>query len=169
MSDSDAVERARRAAEMHGSLDHRNDDRYAVRTTVFDATVTLGRRDGAAVFTVVVSVPTLDAVTEEHVASVVEDGWYETFALRLDDVDGVVSGADPDVTTERAADAITVEIELADPDARRGADDAVAAVEYVEGTYVQGVIPGYEYTDPVRDLIQRATDAAGGREGGTPL
>jgi ATP phosphoribosyltransferase len=36
------------------------------------------------------------------------------------------------------------------------ADIAKAFVEYVEGTYVEGVIPGYEYADPVAGLRQRA-------------
>ena len=62
-----------------------------------------------------------------------------------------------------------MEAELRDLDATRAAADAVATVEYVEGTYVEGIIPGYEYTEPVTVLVQRAADAAGGNKGGTPL
>ena len=48
----------------------------------------------------------------------------------------------------------------------RAVEDAAALVEYVEGTYVQGVIPGYEYGDPVAGLLDRARGAAEGRSEG---
>jgi hypothetical protein len=170
MSGSDAVERARRAADSHESLEPRDDDRYAVATTVFDADVEVGSADGYATFSVAVRVPMLDAVTADRVAPVVEDGWFDTFALRLEDVDGVLRGSDDvGVEVERTGEEAVVRVELSDLDAKRAADDAVAVVEYVEGTYVEGVIPGYEYTEPVTDLIQQAADAAGGSRGGTPL
>ena len=170
MSGSDAAERARRAADRHESLDARADDRYAVTTTAFDADVAIGAADGHATFAVTARVPMLDAVTADRVAPVVEDGWFDTFALRLEDVDGVLRGSDDvDVAVERAGDEAVVRVELADLDAARGAADAVAVVEYVEGTYVEGVIPGYDYTEPVTNLLQQAADAAGGSRGGTPL
>ncbi|SDY50764.1 DUF5813 family protein [Halobellus clavatus] len=170
MTESDAAERARRAAEMHDSFESRSEGRYAVTTTVFDADVTVDGADGAAVFDVTVQVPMLDAVTADHVAPVVEDGWFDTFSLRVDDVDGVLRGTDDvAVAVERDGDEATVEVELVDIDPGRAADNAVAIVEYVEGTYVEGVIPGYDYTEPVTHLIQRAADAGGGTQGGTPL
>ena len=35
-------------------------------------------------------------------------------------------------------------------------------IDFVEGTYVQGVIPGYEYTEPVSDLLSAARQQGGG-------
>ncbi|MFD1598204.1 DUF5813 family protein [Halobellus rarus] len=170
MSESDAVERARRAADRHESLEAREADRYAVTTTVFDADVEVGSAGGEATFSVAIRVPLLDAVTADRVAPVVEDGWFDTFTLRLEDVDGVLRGSDDvAVDVERADDEAVVHVAIADLDANRAAEDAVAVVEYVEGTYVEGVIPGYDYTEPVTDLIQRAADTAGGSRGGTPL
>jgi hypothetical protein len=169
MSEPDAVARARRAAGTNDSLAPREDGGYAVTTTVFDGTVTVGADGGAVVLTVVATVPTLDAATVEPVASVVEEGWFDTFELRLADVDGAIRGDDADVTVRRAADEVLVEVELRDLDASRAVADAVAVVEYTEGTYVEGIIPGYEYTGPVTRLIQQASDAAGGSAGGTPL
>jgi len=170
MSDSEAESRARRAVRTHDSFERRSEGRYAVTATVFDADVEVGGRDGNAVFAVEVRVPMLDAVTDDRVAPVVEDGWFDTLSLRLEDVDGVLRGTDDvAVDVERLGDEAAVRVELADIDATRGADDAVAVAQYVEGTYVEGVIPGYDYTEPVTQLLRRATDAAGGTEGGTPL
>ncbi|MFA1612404.1 DUF5813 family protein [Halobellus rubicundus] len=170
MSDSDAESRARRAVENHDSYERQSEGRYAVTSTVFDADVEIGGREGRAVFAVEVRVPMLDAVTADRVAPVVEDGWFNTLSLRLEDVDGVLRGTDDvAVDVDRGEAEAAVRAELADLDAARGADDAVAVVEYVEGTYVEGIIPGYDYTEPVTHLIQRAADAGGGTEGGTPL
>jgi len=169
MSESDAVERARRAARTNGSIESRDDGDRVVQTTAFEGTVEVGADGGAAVFTVTVAVPTLDAVTVEAVAPVVEDGWFETFERRVDDVDGAIRGDDAAVTVRRVGDEAVVEVELRGLDATRAAADAVTVVEYVEGTYVEGIIPGYEYTEPVTSLVQRAADAAGGSKGGTPL
>ncbi len=43
-----------------------------------------------------------------------------------------------------------------DIDERRGVDDAGALINFVEGTYAQGIIPGYEYTEPATRLIENA-------------
>lgn len=169
MSESDAAERARRAAATNESIERDEEGTYRVTTTAFEGTVDVGADGGAAVFTVTVAVPMLDAVTEDEVASVVEDGWFETFELRIDDVDGAIRGDDVTASVRRVDDEAVVEVELRDLDATRAAADAAAVVEYVEGTYVEGVIPGYEYTEPVTALINRAADAAGGTKGGTPL
>ena len=59
---------------------------------------------------------------------------------------------------------VTYGFEWDDPG--RAADIAKTLVEYVEGTYVEGVIPGYEYESPVADLLDRASQGEGG---GTPL
>ncbi|WP_049984954.1 DUF5813 family protein [Halobellus rufus] len=170
MSGSDAVERARRAADAEEELEETAAGEYAITTTVFDATVSVASDGAESTFDVTVRVPMLDSVTADRVAPVVEDGWFDTFALRMADVDGALRGGDEtDVDVEREGDEAVVRVELADLDATRGAADAVAVAEYAEGTYVEGIIPGYEYTEPVTHLIQQATDAAGGSQGGTPL
>ena len=169
MSESDAAERAQRAAGTNESLEPRDDGDYTVTTTAFDGNVEVGADEGAIVLTVTATVPMLDAATEESVASVVEEGWFETFELRMEDVDGAIRGGDAEVSVRQVGDEAVIEVELRDLDATRAVADAVAVVEYAEGTYVEGIIPGYEYTGAVTQLIQQAADAAGGSEGGTPL
>ena len=159
----DVTERARRAFWSHGSFEP-SDDAYENVTTPFDARVAVDEADGGrGRFEVTVRVPSLDAAVAEDVAPVVEDGWSVTFELRVEDVGGVTRG-DDEVETEvrRTRDEIVVEMTYEDLDANRGADDANALVNFVEGTYVQGIIPGYEYTGPVSELVSNARDAAGG-------
>ena len=161
MTDDDALSRAGRAFDAHGSFERRDETTVESVTTPFDARVAVAAADGGRVeFTVTVTVPMLDAVVADDVAPVVEDGWYETFELRVTDVGGVVT-ADVATSVVRTGDEAVVEMVYEDLDARRGADAANALVNFVEGTYVQGVIPGYEYTDPVASLVSRAQDAAG--------
>ena len=158
----DATERARRAFRSHGSFEP-TDDAYENVTTPFDATVAVAESDGGrARFEVTVRAPSLDAAVSEDVAPVVEDGWFETFELRVEDVGGVTRSDDVETDVGRVGDEIVVEMTYEDIDARRGADDANALVNFVEGTYVQGIIPGYEYTDPVSGLVSSARDTAGG-------
>ncbi|MBB6644957.1 DUF5813 family protein [Halobellus ruber] len=169
MSESDAVERARRAAGANESFEPDGEGGYVVRTTAFEGSIEVDADGGAVVCTVAVAVPMLDAVTEEAVAPVVEEGWFETFELRIDDVDSAIRGDDAAVSVRQRDEEAVVEVELRDLDATRAVADAVAVVEYVEGTYVEGIIPGYEYAEPVTLLIQQAADTAGGTKGGTPL
>lgn len=158
----DATERARRAFRSHGSFEP-DDERYEHVTTPFDAAVDVTESDGGrARFEVTVRAPSLDAAVAEDVAPVVEDGWFETFELRVEDVGSVTRGDEVEVEVGRTDDEVVVEMTYEDIDARRGADDANALVNFVEGTYVQGVIPGYEYTEPVAGLVSSARDAAGG-------
>ena len=150
------------------------DDSYRLTTTVFDATVTAdpaeGKRDGE--FTVTVTLPTLDAaVAGETVAPVVEDGWFETLERRLQDVFTVAHTStheEPDV--ERGTDEVTVTLEYLAWDAGEGVDDAKALVEYVEGPFAQGIIPGYEYRGEAATLLENAQNrgqqaAEGGPDG----
>ncbi|MFC6723155.1 DUF5813 family protein [Halobium palmae] len=158
MVDEDVTERARRAFADHGSFERTDDDRYAHVATAFDGEVTVrDAGDGRVGFDVEVRVPMLDDVTADDVAPVVEDGWYETFERRVEDLGGVTAGEhdlDPAVV-ERNREAV-VGVEFADVNERRGVDDAAAVVDYVEGTFVQGLIPGYDYVDPAASLIDRA-------------
>ena len=139
-----------------------------VTNTPFEGRIAVEERDdGRLEFDVTVRVPTIDAVAEDHVAEVVADGWYETFERRVADIgDVTAAGHDLDPTVSREGEEAVVEASFADLNERRGVDDAVAVVDYVEGTYVQGVIPGYEYGEPVTGLIDRARAAAGAGDAG---
>ncbi|MFB6169180.1 MAG: DUF5813 family protein [Haloferacaceae archaeon] len=139
------------------------DGTYRQTTTAFDAEVAASvGEDGETRFSVSVRVPMLSAVVDGGVADVVEDGWYETFALRVADVSGVTAGDhDLDPTVERADGEAVASVDFSDIDPTRGVADAKAFVDFVEGTYVQGVIPGYEYTDPVAGLVAEGRRAAG--------
>jgi len=102
-------------------------------------------------------------VTEDEVADVVEDGWADTFRRRVENIGAVTAGGhDLTPQVERDDDELVVTASLSDLDHDRGANDAVAVVDYVEGTYVQGVVPGYDYTPPVDGLIDAARAAGGG-------
>jgi hypothetical protein len=144
---------------------------YRAETTVFDARVTaVGASGGDVVYSVAVRVPTLDEATVEGVGDAVAAGWFETFERRLADAPKATR-ADVelrrlDVERDGGEVVVTFGFEWSDPD--RAADIAKALVEYVEGTYVEGVIPGYEYVSPVADLVESASHEGGGG-GGTPL
>ncbi|WP_293027310.1 DUF5813 family protein [Natronococcus sp.] len=167
-----------RELEGHGAFDALEDG-YELTTTVFetriDATDAEGKRDGR--FRVTVSLPPLDAaVDSETVAPVVEDGWFETLERRLEDTFTVAHTSTHEVpTVERNGDTVRVTLEYVAWDAREGVEDAKALIEYVEGTYAQGLIPGYEYRGPAATLLENAQShgqeaAEGdGESGGMPM
>nr|WP_149783174.1 DUF5813 family protein [Halorubrum aquaticum] len=160
--------RVRRAFRDHGSFEPAGDGVWTATTTAFDAEVEAepASEDGRIRFSVTVHVPPLSAVTVDDVADVVETGWYETFERRVVDVGGLTRGNHAfDPRVERDDREIVVRFELTDINERRGVDDAGALVDFVEGTYVQGVIPGYEYTEPVEGIISSARRQGGGSEG----
>ncbi|EMA66830.1 hypothetical protein C461_09976 [Halorubrum aidingense JCM 13560] len=163
-SEHELPDRVRRAFADHGSFEPAADGVWTAETTPFDGDVRAEpAADGRVRFLVTVRVPTLSAVTTDEVADVVEEGWTETFELRVVDVGGVTRKErefDPTVTID--GDEIRVGFELTDINERRGVDDAGALINFVEGTYVQGVIPGYEYTEPVTDLLSAARRQANG-------
>ncbi|MFB6160059.1 MAG: DUF5813 family protein [Haloferacaceae archaeon] len=157
-------DRVRRAFRRSDAFEPASDaGAYRATSTAFDGVVRPeAREDGRTAFAVTVRVPTLDAVTTDDVAPVVEEGWYETFELRVADVGSVARGDHEfDPTVRRADGEAVVEFEFVDVDPDRGVEDARALVDFVEGTYVQGVIPGYEYTEPVSGIIAEARRAAG--------
>ncbi|RLM51122.1 DUF5813 family protein [Halorubrum sp. Atlit-28R] len=156
-------DRVRRAFAAHGSFE-REGDAWVSTTTAFDGRVRAEpAAEGRIAFAVTVRVPTLSAVTADEVADVVEDGWADTFERRAVDVGGVTrTDREFDPVVEREGDEITVAYEFVDVNERRGVDDAGALIDFVEGTYVQGVIPGYEYTAPVSDLLSAARQQGGG-------
>ncbi|WP_049928726.1 DUF5813 family protein [Halopiger goleimassiliensis] len=149
---------------------------YELTTTVFDATVTAdageGKRDGE--FTVTVSLPTLDAaVAGETVAQVVEDDWFETLERRLQDVFRVAhTSTHDDPSVSREDETVRVTLEYTAWNAAEGVADAKALVEFVEGTFAEGIIPGYDYRGPAATLLenaqqrgQEAADGDGGSSG----
>ncbi|MEY7851557.1 DUF5813 family protein [Natrarchaeobius sp. A-rgal3] len=148
-----------RALEDHDAFAP-SDDGYELETTVFETTVTAtetdDERDGR--FSVLVTLPTLDtAVANETVAPVVDDGWFDTFERRLADVFTVAhASTHDDPIVERDGDEVRVTLEYAAWNAREGVEDAKVLVEYVEGTFAQGIVPGYEYRGAAATLLENA-------------
>lgn len=164
------LESAERSLADHGAFEDRGDG-YVVTTTPFDATVHVDAVGEALLYEVFVVVPTLDATVEgESVAPVVQEGWFETFERRIEHPGGTtrVDPGPPMVTLDLDAEEVRVEVGFETTAPARGTEDAKALVDFVEGTYVQGVVPGYRYRDPVAGLIQQAEDRSDGA-GGPPI
>jgi hypothetical protein len=145
---------------------------YRVTTTRFDARVTATpspENDWASVFTATVEVPTLAGAVDGEVGAAVQDGWLDTLERRLGEAPKATrASVDPDLSVEVAGDIVTVTYDFEFGSAARGLDVAKTFVEYVEGTYVEGIVPGYDYQPPVSDLLSQAGQGSGDR-GGTPL
>lgn len=147
---------------------------YRLETTVFETTIAAvpaeGKRDGE--ITVTMTLPTLDAASDDHVAPVVEEGWFDTFERRLEDIFSVAeTGTHEPLSVDYDADAGTVRVtlEYVAWDARTGVEDAKVLIEYVEGTYAQGLIPGYTYRGPAESLLANAEQSgAEGAAGNEP-
>ena len=135
---------------------------YQLTTTVFDATVTAtdgeGKRDGE--FRVTIRLPTLGtAVSGDDVADIVETDWLETLKRRLEDaftVTNTTTHDEPAVTREDGE--VQVILEYVAWDAGEGVEDAKALIEFVEGTYAQGLIPGYNYQGKAATLLESAQE-----------
>lgn len=171
MTDNDdTANDARQAFDDHDAFD-RDGTAYALSTTPFDAHVEV--TDEPARYRVTVRVPGLDATTEEPVEDVLCEGWFDTLSLRLEDAPGVTrANIDvPEPTVERLGEAVRVAFEFAHDDPPRAAAAAKALIEYVEGTYVEGIVPGYSYRPPVSDLLSRARQQSegDGESGAMPL
>lgn len=163
-----------RAFRQHPAFEKTDDGEYEATTTPFEGVVTAADVDESASqsnarkYRVVVRAPVLDSVVEgETVAEVVEDGWFETLERRLADVHTVAetdTATPPEIRREGAEVVVTVEFARADPE--RAAEDAKAIIDFVEGTWVQGIIPGYDYREPAAGLLERASqnydDGSGG-------
>jgi len=164
-------EAVRDAAATRDALEPATDG-YRVTTTRFDAWVTATpspTTDWATAFSVTVEVPTLSAVVDGDVGTAVEDGWLDTFERRLDEASKATrASVEPALSVAVTGDTVTVTYEFEFGSADRGLDVAKTFVEYVEGTYVEGVVPGYDYQPPVSDLLSQAGQGSGDR-GGTPL
>lgn len=158
---SELPERVRRAFADHEAFERTGEATFEATTTPLEATVRV-RADESVRAEVTVRAPTLSAAVAdaEDVATVVEAGWFETFERRMDQAHMPLRvDRDLDPTVGVDGDRVVVTASVVDRDARRAADDARALVEYVEGTYLEGVVPGYEYAEPIAGLLARARQA----------
>jgi len=164
-------DRAGRAFDAHAAFE-RTDGWFDLSTTAFDARVTAAATDdGALRYTLEVRAPTLQSATADDVGASVAEGWFETYERRLEDapmaVRHDVALAEQRVF-EEAGDAVAVfTFEWGTAD--RAPAIAKALAEYVEGTYMEGIVPGYEYVPPVADLLADARQSGGGDGGGGPM
>lgn len=164
---TDLLEAAERALATHAGFE-RDGEAFVATTTPFEATVRLSDAGAAVRYEFRLVLPTLDAVVaDEDVASVVEAGWFETLERRLEDLDGALRADATAPTVERDATGRAVVVRSAYESTRpdHGAEDAAALVGFVEGTYLEGVIPGYTYREPVAGLLEQArerSDASAG-------
>jgi hypothetical protein len=165
-------ERAVRAFEAHEDFE-RDGEWFEVTTTKFEGRVTAEETDEWALsYTLEVRAPMLSTAAEEPVGSAVEDGWFDTYELRLEDTTMAVRQDiefDEQRIFEEAGDAVAVfGFEWGNAD--HVPDMAKAMTEYVEGTYMEGVVPGYEYGPPVSEMLSKARHADGdGGHGPMPL
>jgi hypothetical protein len=170
--ESDLPDRARRAFEASDAFER--DGRWFVATTTkFEGRVTARETDGRAIaYTLEVRAPMLSTAIEGTVGSAVEDGWFDTYDLRLEDAGMALRqdlAFDERRVFEEAGDAVAV-FAFAWDDADHVPGMAKAIIEYVEGTYMEGIVPGYEYRPPVSELLARArTDADDDGDGGGPM
>lgn len=150
---TDEVERA---LEAHHRFEQR-DGEFVPTETIFEASVAV--EDGTV--RVQNTLPTLDAAVEsETVAPVVEEGWLETFERRVVDLAGVTKTEPVEVrSVEREQEIVRVVTDL-EPAPGTVGEDVVAIVSFVEGTWVEGIIPGYDYVDRVERVRERARETA---------
>lgn len=159
----DLPDRAERAFGAHEAFE-RNGEWFTVTTTKFDGRVTAAETDEWDIaYTLEVRAPMLSAVTADEVGPAVEDGWFDTYDRRLEDTHMAVR-QDVDFSDRRvfeeADDAVAVfEFEWGNAD--HVPNMAKAMTEYVEGTYMEGIVPGYDYTQPVSEMLSKARQSAG--------
>lgn len=147
------------------------DTRFTITTTRFDATVTADEIDESRLrYTVTVRTPMLSTAAEEAVGPAVEKGWFETLERRIEGAGGAIRRdielEDTSLTREDGDAVVTMIFEWLDEADAPSISKSLA--EYVEGTYVAGVVPGYEYGEPVAGLLSRASHDDGDGPGGIP-
>jgi hypothetical protein len=162
-----APEKFVRAFQNHEAFE-RDGDGFVVTTSTFGGRVTATETDEwALAYTLEVGVPTLSAATQEAIGPAVEDGWFDTLALRLEDAPGVVRQelTLDELTVNTMADEVVATFEFEWGNADHVPRMTKALAEYVEGTYVEGIVPGYQYGPPVSELLSSAR-SSGGDDGG---
>lgn len=168
MSD-EPPERAVQAFERHEAFE-REDDGFTVTTTRFSGVVRVAETDDWALqYTLTVRTPMLSTAIKGEVGDAVEAGWFETFERRLEDANSATR-VDVELdgySVEQRDGEVVAEFAFTYGNADRAPDVVKSMAEFVEGTYVAGVIPGYDYRGPVADLLARASQ--GDEEhGGSP-
>lgn len=138
-----------------------------VEPTPFDLRLTVAVEGDRARYELAATLPSLEAVVVgDRVADVVLEGWADTLDRRLREAHDV-TGELTDIAYETTWDrdrfraVMTVERPATAP---APTDGIVALANYVEGTYLQGVIPGYDYGPPVDQLLSQARQRAGEEE-----
>lgn len=176
MSTDGAVCRAFERHETYTEAD--GDKEFVVETTVFDSHVGVAGDSDEAVYTLTIHTPTLQSAVEEDVGPNLLDGWFETLERRVEDAPTAIRG-DIELTAAVQSDdgqaIITLQFPFDRPE--RAPSVVKAMTEYVEGTYVEGVVPGFTYRPPVSKLLNSATHSEGtehdrsqdGDHGGGPL
>jgi hypothetical protein len=141
----------------HDAFERRGDRTFAQVTTPFEATASVVGHDGGVQVHVSVTLQSLDAaVASETVPEVVESGWFETLERRLADATTVTrDGEEPAPDVIRGEETVRVEVSF-DSTTDRAVADAKAVVDFVEATWVQGLVPGYEYEGAAASLVDRA-------------
>lgn len=150
------------------------EDGCQIASITFDSelSVDTGGAESAAteklLYTLTVHVPSLKSATVDDVGTAVGADWFRTLKVRLVDAPkSTRRTVDIDsCTVERDGDEVLIEYIFRCESPKTAADIAKAFAEYVEGTYVESVIPGYEYEPPVATLLSQASQ---GEKGGTPL
>lgn len=144
-------------------------DGYQITSSTFDSILrTEEITEESQRYTLTVHVPSLDSATGDDVGTAVSTDWLRTLQVRLRDAPKstrrevhMVSN-----TVHWEEDQVRIEYAFQCESPETAADIAKAFAEFVEGTYVETVIPGYEYEPPVSTLLSRASQ---GEKGGTPL
>ena len=165
---SEMPERAERAFEGHDAFE-REGEAFAVTTTTLGGQATAAETDDWALeYTLTVRAPMLgEAVTADEVGEAVEAGWFETYERRLEDAPKTTR-ADvelADLTVREQAGEAVAEFTVAYGNADRAPEVLKAMAEYAEGTYVEGIVPGYEYEGVAAELLGDAR--TGGGDGGS--
>ncbi|MFW6384495.1 MAG: DUF5813 family protein [Halodesulfurarchaeum sp.] len=131
--------------------EERSPDTFELRGLDFEGRVIV--RDGTPILQQ--ELPTLDgAVVGETVAAVVEEGWLETFRRRVTDVTGATGHEIGDPAVEQQGQ--TVEVRIPIKAGAKGPEAARHAATFVEATWVEGIVPGYEYEPRVQAIRDRA-------------
>ncbi|MFW6437267.1 MAG: DUF5813 family protein [Halococcoides sp.] len=111
-------------------------------------------------WTVEIRVPTIDAVATDPVGPAVKDDWVETFRRRARDASGATRRSiDPEVSIDRTDEHLVVTYAFEEGVTDRALDVARDIALFVEGTYVQGAIPGYDYESPLSELLNQAKES----------
>jgi len=149
--------------EAHDAFERVGDDEFAVTDSDFEARVHVDEGERR----VVVDVPTLDAVVVgEDVGDALQAGWRDTLERRLEHPTGVTRGPNPELADVTLAGE-TVSVWMTHSGGLSPAEDARAVVTFVEGTWFEGIVPGYDYREDVAAMRNRAHEAGGGEP--TPL